>query len=468
MTTPPSIVWLTLESTRADHTSLGGHDRDTTPNLRRIAEDPRGRSFSQCFAHGIWTLASSASILTGTYPSHHDTGMESEFVPDELQTVPEAFGELGYRTACLSTNFHVSEATGLDRGFDRFAWLSRDTLLDVAGPRTLLKYARNIRRHSAGFTLDTKKHSTGYVVTDVLKRWVRSLADQPEPFFLYAHYGDPHHPYYPPLPYHDTYLDELEASVAEARAAALRHHDDLHELVAEGLPLTEREWALVQAMYDAEIAYTDALVGELFDHLRSTVDDLILVVTADHGELFGEGGMLAHKVVVDDAVSHVPLVVYGHDGLCQHDGEMVQHADVVQTLLSSQGHPFETGQGVDLGARSRDRCIVQRGGDRAERNLEEFRSLNPEFDADRYHRGLATALRTADYKYVLGADRAELFRLPDETTDVTDAHPAVVSAMHDELTEWLDGPGRPVSMERREGSFSPAMRTQLADLGYLE
>lgn len=468
MSGAPSVVWLTIESTRADHTSVDGTGRDTTPNLRRIARASKGRSFSKCFSHGIWTLSSSSSILTGTYPTHHDAGMGSEAIPEGLPTVPEAFRELGYRTACLSTNFHCSSASGLDRGFDRFAWLSKDTLLDVAGPRTLLKYAANLRRHSAGLTTDAAKHSTGYVVTDVLRRWARSLAAGDDPFFLYAHYGDPHRPYYPALPYQDRYLDDVDATVAEAREAVMHHHEDCHQLIADGLPLSDKEWAAIGAMYDAEIAYTDELIGGLFDTLRSRVDDLVFVVTADHGELFGEGGMLAHKVVVDDAVSHVPLVVYGHDELVDHDGEMVQHADVGRTILRSLGHDFPSGQGLDLRRESRDWSVIQRGADRSERNLEEFQSLNPEFDVDRYHRGTLTAARTDDHKYLRSPERSELFELPDERTDVSARYPNLAASMDERLDDWMAEFGRPFSAERREGSYSEAMRDQLADLGYLE
>lgn len=130
----PNVVWVTGESTRADQTSVGsatnraGHD--TTPGLRARAERDDGRWFDACHAHGIYTLPSSASILTGTVASHHDVGMGSERLPAEIPTVAERFAAAGYWTAALSTVGHVSSATGLDRGFDRFTWLTVSTALD--------------------------------------------------------------------------------------------------------------------------------------------------------------------------------------------------------------------------------------------------------------------------------------------------------------------------------------------------
>ncbi|MFC7028079.1 sulfatase-like hydrolase/transferase [Halomicroarcula sp. GCM10025710] len=65
------IIWISLESVRQDHTTLGGHERDTTPNLARLAGEPGGAVFENCFSHGIWTRTSSTSILTGRAPSDH-------------------------------------------------------------------------------------------------------------------------------------------------------------------------------------------------------------------------------------------------------------------------------------------------------------------------------------------------------------------------------------------------------------
>lgn len=468
MITTPNVVWITLESTRTDHTSLSDYVRDTTPNLRRIAERPRGSAFPSCIAHGVWTLASSASILTGTYPSRHGAGMAHDRIPDELETVPELLKEAGYHTACLSPNSHLSSATGLDRGFDDFAWISPSTLLDTAGLSTIARYLLNIRRHGGGITTDTAKHGTGFIVQDVAKRWLRSFAGDREPFFLYAHVGDPHHPYYPPLPLLREYAADLELSAREAGEVALAHHDELNERIARGCDFTAAEWDALHALYDAEIAYADRLVGTLFDYVDSLdLGETVFVVTADHGELFGEHGMLAHKIVVDDAVCRVPLVVYGLDGVEGSDGDLVQHADVVRTLLSAVGARTGQCQGIDLREETREYAVVQRGERRCRRNLERFRELEPDFDVSRYHKSTLTAVRTADYKYQRSADGAELFRLPDEITDVSEGYPDVADRLDGTLSAWLESEGTPVSADARRGEFTDAMKSQLADLGYL-
>lgn len=470
MMSTPNIVWITMESTRADHTSLGGHRKETTPNLQRIADRATGRAFTQCFSHGVWTLASSASILTGTYPSHHGAGMTADAIPDDLPTVPERLQDAGYRTACLSPNSHLSSATGLDRGFDRFAWISKSSLLTEVGLRTLLKYIVTIRRHGGGLTFDTMKHGTGFLVNDLAKRWISSFSGDQEPFFLYAHYGNPHHPYYPPRSYRRKFTEDIERSAAEASDVSLQHHRDLHETIANGCQLSASEREALSALYDGEIAYTDALIGELFDHVNSLdLDDTVFIVTADHGELFGEHGLLAHKIVVDDAVTHVPFVAHGFDPLVEHSGEMIQHADVMRTLLEHVGADTSQLHGIDLTEETRDYSILQRGEDRCRKNLDTFSEINGEFDRDRYHEGALHAIRTADFKYQQSEDGSELYSLPDEETDVSDTRPGVATELETELNEWLRRKGTQHSSGHHEsaGEFTEAMKEQLADLGYL-
>jgi uncharacterized sulfatase len=388
--------------------------------------------------------------------------MDGDYVPDDLRTVPELFKQLGYRTACLSRNSNVSAATGLDRGFDRFEWLAASTILSAAGPRSLLKYLLNVRRHSAGLATDTAKHATPYLMNDIASRWLRDLADA-EPFFLYLHYNEPHRPYYPPLTWQDRYADEISLSPAEATTVSMDVHRNLMERVAAGCDLSEREMAALKAMYDAEVAYTDEMVGRLVDRVHERVpDDTVVVVTADHGELFGEHGLLSHRWVLDDALINVPTVVHGADLDVARD-DLVQHVDIMQTLLARVGGDTSQLQGINLDERERDYVVAQR-------SMMEFEGLletDPEYDTSRFHTDLLTALRTREFKYQTSGERSELFALPDETTDVTGTYPEIAAELADLTESWLADEGAPVGAAQH-AEFDDAMRKQLADLGYLE
>ena len=457
----PNVVWVTLDSVRADHTTMGGYERDTTPNLARIAEP--GDAFHHCISSGTGTPYSSASILSGTYPTRHGVKITNEYLPETLATLPELLGAAGYRTACLSRNSYVSPGTGLDRGFDRFSWVSGSTILDAVPYRTLAKYFFNLRRHSAGLALDTAKYATPYVMNDTAKRWLRDLEAE-EPFFFYLHYNEPHRPYYPPLPYVDSYTDDIEMSAAEAAEFSIEVHRSLDEHIAEGLDFTDEEWAALRTMYDAEIRYTDEMVGRLFDHVQSLdLGPTIFVVTADHGELFGEHGLLSHKVVVDDALAHVPLVTHGFDGIGDRTDELVQHVDLTTTLLELAGQGTDQLQGVDLRETTREHAFVQRGPF----DFDLFTDVNSEFDASRFHHGTVHAVRTMEYRYEQSDSMERLVDLPDEGTDVREAHPEVTAALSTTLDDWVQANADPVKAES-ESQLDDAMRRQLRDLGYVE
>lgn len=460
MTAHPNIVWVTLDSVRFDHTIMGDYRRDTTPNLQRISEASNGTSFSNCVAHSNWTRTSTASIITGTCPFRHGVLSGTDTIPDELDTVAERFAKQGYRTASFSRN--VNSTMGFDRGFDTFEWISASTFHDAVPLYTAVKYALNVRRHSAGFTTDTAKHATPFVLNDMTKSWLRDVMADDDPFFCYLHYNEPHRPYYPPLPYLDEYTDDIEMSTKEAAEFAMSVHYNLVAEVAEGLTFTDDEWRALKAMYDAEIAYTDEMVGRLFDYVQSQVgDNIIFVVTADHGELFGERGLLAHKIVLHDALVNVPLVVHGLDGLDSSDA-LIQHSDVMAALLSKAGGRTDQIQGFDPRMETREFAVSQRGN----ASFDAFLEHNSDFDTSRYHRPALSALRTRKFKYQRSDADSELYELPDEDTDISDERQETAQRFDAELTDWLEREAQPVSGSA-DVEVTDAMEKQLRDLGYL-
>jgi uncharacterized sulfatase len=482
-----NIVWVTLESVRVDHTTMGGYDRATTPAIQQLADERDAVDFENCFAHSMWTPASSASILSGMHLSDHGIGKEGtgmRSLPPNLTTLPARLAGAGYRTGCLSPNGYLSSANGLDRGFDDFYWLSKyledGSLVDLAKSvlnvgsergrpldektRAFAKYALNVRSHGPGLTFDKDQHSLSYVMTDLAKQWVTSVAGGDEPFFLYAHIGNPHYPYSPPRPYRDRFLDSISMTESEATELVLDVYsstDEIRQRNANGSSFTVEQWQAIETLYDAEIAYADYCVSEIVDHVRAAADgDTIFVVTADHGELFGEYGLLGHNLVLHDALVHVPLVVSGAGLDCVGD-ELVQHADVTRTLAEIAGCGHDQFRGCDLRRETRDYSISQRGA----ADFDPFLDENPNFDTTYLHEDPVTAVRTPEFKYLSSEDKTQLFELPDEKTDVSDAHPQFVETLSrvvDDRVDWE----RPAS-ETARADFTDEMREQLADLGYL-
>jgi uncharacterized sulfatase len=462
MTDRPNIIWLTLDSVRQDHTTMGGYERETTPQIQRIADRSDGVAFSSCYAHARASPSSVPSILSGTYPSRHGTYYrDSTAFPDELPLVSELLADVGYNTVGVSNNRYASDLSNLNRGFDEFTLLGATPteILRSAGVWNILKYVRNLRTHSVGFTTtDTHAHSGAYLLTEMIKERVQGAS---KPLFLYAHYNETHRAYQPPLPYLDRYTDDLSMSASEAADLAMEVHHTLVETVAHGCDLTDEEMAALEAMYDAELAYTDERVGELYDLLQDELGETVVVVTADHGELFGEDDMLGHKYSMHNAVLQVPMVVQGIEGLT--DRGLVQHADVVRTLLKVAGAETETIQGVDLRERRREYAISQSPED----SLDPLLEHNPDYDISRFPAEPYSVIQDGEFKYYGFPDEPELYRLPDERENVAGEFPEVVEEFNTQLTEWLEAEGQQVG-SGEDIEIDEATRGRLADLGYLD
>jgi uncharacterized sulfatase len=336
-----------------------------------------------------------------------------------MRTIAERFRDRGYHTAGLSRNAFASSAVGLNRGFDRFELLSPRSLLRVAGPVTVAKYLLDIRRHSVGLEPNLRRHATGYLMTAVAEDWIESLATNEDPSFLYLHYNEPHRPYCPPLPYRRAFAEDIELSAGEAAAIATGVHDDLMETIATNCELSETEWEALIVMYDAGIAHTNACIGRLFEAVRrSSLGETLFVVTSDHGELFGEQGILGHKYTTDDGIINVPLVTHGTEGSA---GGPVQHTDMMATLLRIAGAD-ETGvQGIDFRHEQREYAIAQDN----KNTLDSLLEHDPDFGGSELAIEDHSVLRRDGFKLKKSATTRALYRLPDEVTDVAEQYPEI-------------------------------------------
>jgi uncharacterized sulfatase len=163
-----------------------------------------------------------------------------------------------------------------------------------------------------------------------------------------------------------------------------------------------------------------------------------------------------------DGLTNVPMVVHGLDGIDHAEESMVQHIDVTRTLAEALGVPHDQFSGRDLREEAPTYAISQRGVP----HFDEYLEQNPEFDTSRFHGTPMSAFRTEEFKFLKSSEKEELFRLPDEETDVSGERTDV----RDELDERLEAELR--SMESWESSsgraeYTDAMEQQLADLGYL-
>ncbi|MBK9369294.1 MAG: sulfatase [Deltaproteobacteria bacterium] len=302
----PSILLVTLDTTRADRLGPYGYMLAQTPTLDALAA--QGVVYTRAYATCPLTIPSHASLFTGRTPPSHGVRDNGDYVlPETAITLAERFAEAGWRTAAFTAAFPTQARWGLNQGFERYHDPLRrlPTQLDWSDQR-----------------------AADEVITDALAT-LPGLAKDGEPLFVWVHLFDAHWPYEPPEP-------------------ALSAHP--------GRP------------YDGEITFADAELGRLIAWFDEARPGGVVVITADHGEGLGDGGERTHGFLLHDGTVRVPLIVRapGLTALGRVD-DPVSHIDVAPTLLNLAGLPLHDGlQGADL-REGGQRAAVQRGLDRPAR-----------------------------------------------------------------------------------------------------
>ncbi len=421
-----------------------------------------------CFSHGIWSQPSIASMMSGLYPSVHGCGCGNQILPQSITTVAERFSKDGYDTVGVSSNPYFSPTTNLDRGFDRFDFVSGKRLAREAGPAAVLSFLKNLRTFSGGMEMTRQKHSPDFLLNEIVKDRLKSRQKGGDPFFLAAHYNGVHHPYYPSPSFRPAFASDLSMSPDQAAEVAYEKTTNVYSTIAQGGFGSEDEREAVTAMYDALVRQVDALLEQLVAYIDASGlgEDTILVVTSDHGDLLGEMGLCSHKLLVHDGLINVPIVARGSETLANGDFEPMQHVDIMKTLLSELGIDTSGMHGANLAESRPETVVAQRGAETYKKTIAEVKKYNSEFHHDHAYPGFLTGLRTEEWKYVSGDGTSVLYGLPSEETDVSSKHPEIVKEFEDRLDKLTKEHGEPIDANGH-AAFDEDVRSQLADLGYV-
>ena len=291
----PNIVLLILDTVRAFNLSAYGYHRPTTPNLERRAQS--GVRFERAFVTSGWTLPSHSGIFTGRYP--HELGVDLNTPLDNrFPTLAEAMRDRGYTTAGFVSNVGFTRAeTGLGRGFihyEDFVFSPGLLLQSSSIVRTLLSHG-SFRKAIGFYDLLGRKNAAR--MSQDLLRWIDR---QDRPFFAFVNYNDAHRPYLPQAPFDTLYLKNTEA-----------HERIIRTETKSGLPPGSD--SVLTDGYDGALTYLDDQLGKLFAALeqRDLLKNTIVIVTADHGEQFGEHELFFHSNSLYRQLIQVPLIMFG-------------------------------------------------------------------------------------------------------------------------------------------------------------
>ncbi|MGE4607295.1 MAG: sulfatase [Myxococcota bacterium] len=476
---PRGLVLVCIDTLRADHLGAYGYTRATSPRIDALARE--GILFRHAVAPSPWTLPSIATLMTSLYPSIH--GAHS---PSNLRNLDWFYRPKRYRPF---TALHASRTTLAEvlraAGFATYAGVQGSYPTEVFGM-------------GQGFDVYNQNRTPGvrFDVEDAL-RWLDE--EHPDRFFLYLHVGEVHSPYTPikmpvgaprifekeRMPYFEdgikeerlrflsidfdpNYAGEVDGSLASLAGLPQRNgrvgRSDLYHLVA---------------LYDRGIAYTDYWIGKLLDGLaeRGLSDEIIFVLTADHGEEFIEHGGLEHNYSYYEEMLRIPLIIRLPAQSADLAGsssvtvdEVVGLVDVMPTVLDVLG-VAETAGLSEIQGRSL-RPFWRGDVARSERDY---------LGQASYHRG-DLAIRSGRWKYIRRAPShagakpsGELYDLvedPGEHVNQCRHEPAKCQAFArrlEERTEELRAAARRLALPQAEpADIDESTLEQLRELGYLE
>mgnify|MGYP000365614092 CR=1 FL=1 len=313
-----NVCIIVLDAVRAQNLSCYGHNRKTTPNIDKIAEE--SVVFKNAVSPAAVTLDSTASLFTGLYPGEHRTGQNGEIIT-EVPQLPEILRENGYETGAVTTNPFITPGFGFERGIDEFysgehrfeSGMNIRKFFDRHKHRSAyqiyLRFLidsidRNFISHVGNalqfrFDIFNRNDNGAQEATNSVLNFIDS---KESPWFLYTHYSEAHmkntdNLYKLPDKYKYKFVDEdtVESVGVE------RDPDEEYSKASQDVH---------EKLYDGAIHYLDDKVKEIINSIKSNNewDDTLFIITSDHGECLGDFGAMGHGHLHEPGI-HVPLIV---------------------------------------------------------------------------------------------------------------------------------------------------------------
>ena len=292
-----NVLLIVLDTERAQSLGLYGHPRPTSPRLEAFARD--AVVFDMAFSPASWTLPSHASMFTGRHPGELRVAA-SVPLDDRYPTLAETLAGSGYVTGGFVANIYFAcSLMGIGRGFVHYD----DDEVSVGMTLTSFSLARDVAgwiASSSGYHQDLVRRRASEINRRFLT-WLSTL-DPDRPFFAFINYFDAHAPYRAPRSFR--------------RGAGYPDGLYWHSRGDQAAGYSKAELEQLSDSYDEGIAYADHELGQLLDALDESgvLDNTLVIVTADHGEAFGEHRWVGHGDIYRTTVG-VPLVIRDPSGM---------------------------------------------------------------------------------------------------------------------------------------------------------
>lgn len=300
-----NIVFIVIDTLRADHLGTYGYERETSPNIDALARE--SLVFRDMVAQSTWTKPGTASLLTGLYPKNHQANTIRDRLADDRILLSEYLHSAGYETHAFVANGNAGPDHNFDRGYDTYHYFPDDQ--------------NRIGEPTRSDRMNAK-----------ILPFLREL-ESDQKFFIYIHYVDPHSPYEPGK---RLYSVDNTIPFDVQFFAESRYKDYLPD------PEKARELRRqLVAAYDDEIRFNDSSVGEVINLLRERdlLERSVIVLSSDHGEQLLERDQVGHTKRPHEEQIRIPWIIrvpgLGHRVVSQQ----VSQVDVLPSLLSLVGVP---------------------------------------------------------------------------------------------------------------------------------
>ena len=275
---PPNVLLVVLDTARADAVSRSVGPDSPTPTFARLAQS--GVTYSNARSTAPWTLPSHASLFTGLYPSRHGAHHEHLQLDQERVTLAEILSST-HETAGFTENPQITIARGFAQGFGTYdeTWRARSGIQQVMP-----------------------------TVSRVVE-WL-GRRDSDRPFFLFVNLMSPHLPYFPPEGSEKRFLPAGTPADQVMRLRFVNEREARLYIMGK-LPLGPGDFAVLRALYQAEVAHADAQLGQIIAALEASgsLDRTLVIVVSDHGENLGEHGLMEHQLCIYETLLHVPMLL---------------------------------------------------------------------------------------------------------------------------------------------------------------
>jgi arylsulfatase A-like enzyme len=329
-----------FDALRRDAVEPYGAPAGATPGLAELAA--RGSALPNAYATASWTLPSHASMFTGLLPRQLGLAQPPAGTPQsarpQLERVADrmlagVLARSGYATRGWSANLWASHHAGFDVGFDEFSYLHKQRIDRLADDGLRARVAWGLEGLRAN--RDDGATQIGRELRDAIERW------SGRPAFWFVNLCECHSPYLPPRPWDDLgATDRIRAALEAQRHLSFQ---SICLFAAGRWEIPGEAFVRMRHLYARAASYMDEWLAGILDALdrRGILDETLVIVTSDHGENFGEDGLIAHGFSLDQRLIHVPLVMSG-PGTVSDSGpfSLAQLPRVIAEAAGLVGHPW--------------------------------------------------------------------------------------------------------------------------------